>query len=164
MPNFFVVVAEIAFIHAGTKYIKRQWDFDNFLKFRHTLLSILQQGNTCDKPWSVFSSWGILYCSTDTPSVLLCSGEWAVGPWGPILPEYVLTKERNDQSIKLPTKKIETARTHIGDTSILYFMLSAKKESTKKDTKIIACSLWPHSVMVNFDFAKIQVSHEFSGR
>ena len=36
--QFFVVVAEIAFIHAGTKYIKRQWDFDNFLKFRHTLL------------------------------------------------------------------------------------------------------------------------------
>ena len=28
----------MAFTHVGTKYIKRQQDFDNFLKFRHTLV------------------------------------------------------------------------------------------------------------------------------
>ena len=32
--------AEMAFTHVGTKYIKRQQDFDNFLKFRHTLILI----------------------------------------------------------------------------------------------------------------------------
>merc|ERR1711911_309544 len=31
----------MAFTHVGTKYIKRQQDFDNFLKFRHTLMSRL---------------------------------------------------------------------------------------------------------------------------
>ena len=35
----------MAFIHAGTKYIKRQWDLENFLKFRSTLrYSHLQPG------------------------------------------------------------------------------------------------------------------------
>ena len=33
----FVVVAEMAFIHVGTKYIKRPWDFENFLEFWCTL-------------------------------------------------------------------------------------------------------------------------------
>ena len=37
--NRFFVVAEMAFIHAGTKYIKRPQDFENFLKFRYTLVS-----------------------------------------------------------------------------------------------------------------------------
>ena len=31
-------VAEIAFIHPGTKYIKRQLDIENFSKFRFTIL------------------------------------------------------------------------------------------------------------------------------
>ena len=33
-----IFFAEMAFTHVGTKYIKRQQDFDNFLKFRHTLI------------------------------------------------------------------------------------------------------------------------------
>ena len=32
----------MAYTHVGTKYIKRQQDFDNFLKFRHTLVQVLQ--------------------------------------------------------------------------------------------------------------------------
>ena len=28
----------MAYTHVGTKYIKRQQDFENFLKFRHTLV------------------------------------------------------------------------------------------------------------------------------
>ena len=35
-----IFFAEMAFTHVGTKYIKRQQDFDNFLKFRHTLMGI----------------------------------------------------------------------------------------------------------------------------
>merc|ERR1712218_215816 len=40
----------MAFTHVGTKYIKRQQDFDNFLKFRHTLVYILESYTTTIGP------------------------------------------------------------------------------------------------------------------
>ena len=35
----------MAYTHVGTKYTKRQQDFENFLIFRHTLLSMLDLAN-----------------------------------------------------------------------------------------------------------------------
>ena len=40
----------MAFTHVGTKYIKRQQDFDNFLKFRHTLLNTVEKGGDKSLP------------------------------------------------------------------------------------------------------------------
>ena len=38
-PKNHFLFAEMAFVHAGTKYIKKPQDFENFLKFRHTLVT-----------------------------------------------------------------------------------------------------------------------------
>ena len=44
-----IFFAEMAFTHVGTKYIKRQQDFDNFLNFRHTLVHTYKD-DWCPKP------------------------------------------------------------------------------------------------------------------
>ena len=36
-----IFFAEMAYTHVGTKYIKRQQDFEYFLKFRHTLVNMV---------------------------------------------------------------------------------------------------------------------------
>ena len=40
MQKKIIFFAEMAYIHVGTKYIKRPWDFDNFLEFWCTLMII----------------------------------------------------------------------------------------------------------------------------
>ena len=42
----------MAYTHVGTKYIKRQQDFENFLKFRHTLKTIIWDW---EDPWDMIA-------------------------------------------------------------------------------------------------------------
>ena len=85
----------MAFTHVGTKYIKRQQDFDNFLKFRHTLI-IIHVGN-CKNIQVLFIIWIV--------STLLHIHK--------LISEYIPTnKFDTNECQNLFVKKIETNQIH----------------------------------------------------
>ena len=54
-----IFFAEMACTHVGTKYIKRPWDFENFLEFWCTLIYMMVLAISCNT-WGMKVSWEVV--------------------------------------------------------------------------------------------------------